>query len=317
MPSLSLPKPGRACCVRHAMSEQQIETRLGERATTGILLVVCAMTLVPVMDGIAKHLSADFDVFQVVWARYFFHLIILLPIVLWKHGAAGLLPERPVAQVLRGALLLVSTIFFFAAIAVMPLADALALVFVSPLVVTALSPWLLGEQVGMRRRSAVLIGFIGVLIIIRPGAGVFQVGSLLALTAGTIFAFYLIATRKLAGSAPPLVTLTYTAVIGALVMSVAVIWYWREPAFADWLAMLAMGAIAASGHFLLIKAFELAPASTLAPFTYWEIVSTTAVGYLWFGDFPHSLTWLGIAIVIGSGVYISYRESYRKRRYTG
>ena len=214
---------------------------------------------------------------------------------------------------LRSAFLLASTVFFFAAIALMPLADALALVFVSPLVVTALSPWLLGEQVGIRRWSAVLVGFLGVLIIIRPGAGVIQTGSLLALTAGTIFAFYLIATRKLAGSAPPLVTLTYTALVGALVMSVAMLWYWREPALFDWLMMIAMGAIAASGHFLLIKAFELAPASTLAPFTYWEIISTTVIGYVWFGDFPHSLTWLGIAIVIGSGVYISYREAIRKR----
>ena len=299
------------------MSGELTQTRPGEGTTSGILLVVCAMTLVPLMDGIAKHLSSDFHVFQVVWARYFFHLVILLPIVLWRYGAAGILPRKPGAQVLRGTFLLASTILFFAAISVMPLADALALVFISPLVVTALSPWLLGEQVGVRRWSAVLVGFVGVLIIIRPGAGVFQTGSLLALAAGTIFAFYLIATRKLAGSAPPLVILVYTAVIGALVMSVAMLWYWREPALADWLAMIAMGAIAAAGHFLLIKAFELAPASTLAPFTYWEIVSTTAVGYLWFGDFPHSLTWLGIAIVIGSGVYISYRESYRKRRHTG
>ncbi len=283
--------------------------RTGRSVTSGILLVVGAMTLVPVMDGIAKHLSADFHVFQVVWARYFFHLIILLPIILWRYGAAGFLPERPMAQVLRGGLLLGSTVFFFAAIAVMPLTDALALVFVSPLIVTALSPWLLAERVGIRRWSAVLVGFVGVLIIIRPGAGVFQVGSFLALAAGCVFACYLIATRKLAGSAPPLVTLAYTALIGALVMSIVMIWYWQPPALADWLAMIVMGAVAATGHFLLIKAFELAPASTLAPFTYWEIVSMTAIGYFWFGDFPHSLTWLGIAIVIASGIYISYRES--------
>ena len=291
------------------MTDHAASSKIDGSATSGIVLLVGAMTLVPVMDGIAKHLSADFHVFQVVWARYFFHLIILLPIILWRYGVAGFLPQRPVAQVLRGGLLLGSTVFFFAAIAVMPLTDALALVFVSPLVVTALSPWLLGERVGIRRWSAVLVGFVGVLIIIRPGAGVFQVGSLLALAAGCIFACYLIATRKLAGSAPPLVTLAYTALIGALVMSLAMLWYWQPPTPADWLAMIAMGGIAAMGHFLLIRAFELAPASTLAPFTYWEIVSMTAIGYVWFGDFPQSLTWLGIAIVIASGIYISFRES--------
>jgi hypothetical protein len=143
------------------------------------------MMVVPFMDAIAKHLSASYDLVQIVWARYFFHFFLIAPLVLWRFGWRGLTPPRLAAQILRGGLLLGSTMLFFAAIALMPLADALALVFVAPLIVTALSPWILGEKVGPRRYTAVALGFLGVLIIIRPGAGVFDLGALLALCAGS------------------------------------------------------------------------------------------------------------------------------------
>ena len=142
----------------------------GERAVlTGILLIVLSMSIVPLMDGLAKVLSARYPVVEIVWARYFFHLLYLLPIVVVRFGASALIPRHPLLQIFRGGLLLISTFLFFAAIAQMPIADALALVFISPLIVTALSPVLLGEQVGSRRWAAVWTGFIGALIIIRPG----------------------------------------------------------------------------------------------------------------------------------------------------
>ncbi len=286
---------------------------VGERAAEdspakGIVLMLAAMAVVPVMDGVAKHLSASFPVLQVVWARYFFHLLILFPVVLWRHGAASLLLRNPWLQIIRGGFLLGSTILFFAAIAVMPIADALALVFVAPLVVTALSPVVLGERVGVRRWSAVSVGFIGVLVIVRPGFGAFHPGMLLALGAGTVYAFYSLATRKLSGSAPPLVTLVYTALLGALVMSALVPVVWTPPGTKDLFWMLLMGALAAAGHFLVIKSFEHAEASLLAPLGYSEIVMATVVGYVAFGDFPDAWTWLGVAIVIASGVYVSLRE---------
>ena len=285
----------------------------GERAAEdspakGIVLMLAAMAVVPVMDGVAKHLSASFPVLQVVWARYFFHLLILFPVVLWRHGAGALLLRRPWLQLIRGGFLLGSTILFFAAIAVMPIADALALVFVAPLVVTALSPVVLGERVGVRRWSAVSVGFIGVLVIVRPGLSVFHPGMLLALGAGTIYAFYSLATRRLSGSAPPLVTLAYTALLGAVVMSAAVPAVWITPAATDFAWMALMGALAAGGHFLIIKSFEHAEASLLAPLGYSEIVMATVVGYLAFGDFPDFWTWVGVVIVIASGVYVSLRE---------
>ncbi len=280
----------------------------GDAPLSGISLMLAAMAVVPLMDGVAKHLSGSFPVLQVVWARYFFHLLILLPVVLWRHGANALLLRRPWLQIVRGGFLLGSTILFFAAIAVMPIADALALVFVAPLVVTALSPLILGERVGPRRWIAVSVGFAGVLVIVRPGLGAFHPGMLLALGAGVIYAFYSLATRKLSGSAPPLVTLAYTALLGALVMTAAVPAVWTPPDTTDLLWMVLMGALAAGGHFLVIKSFEYAEASLLAPLGYSEIVMATVVGYVFFGDFPDGWTWLGVAIVIASGVYVSVRE---------
>ena len=276
--------------------------------TLGVILMIAAMMVVPLMDGIAKHLSATYSVVQITWARYFFHLVILLPVVLWRHGAAALLLRRPQLQIVRGGFLLGSTILFFAAISVMPIADAIALVFIAPFIVTALSPLVLGEQVGIRRWSAVGVGFLGVLVIVRPGMAAFHWGMLLALGAGAIYAFYSLATRRLSGSAPPLVTLTYTALLGAVVMSLAAPFYWSPPDTTALAWMALMGAVAALGHFLIIKAFEYAEASLLAPLGYVEIVGATAVGYFAFGDFPDRFTWLGVAIVIASGVYVSIRE---------
>ena len=281
-----------------------------ETASTlaGILLMLAAMTVVPLMDGVAKHLSAAYPVVQVVWARYFFHLVILLPVVLWRHGAYALVLRRPALQIARGGFLLGSTIFFFAAIALMPIADALALVFVAPLMVTALSPLVLKEQVGIRRWAAVSVGFVGVMVIVRPGFSTFHWGMVLALSAGATYALYSLATRKLSGSAPPLVTLAYTALLGALCMSAVVPFFWIPPDPTGLAWMILLGLIAAGAHFLIIKAFEHAEASLLAPLGYGEIFMATVVGYFAFGDFPDPWTWLGITIVIGSGVYVSLRE---------
>ena len=281
-----------------------------ETASTlaGILLMLAAMTVVPLMDGVAKHLSAAYPVVQVVWARYFFHLAILLPVVLWRHGVDALVLRRPALQIVRGGFLLGSTIFFFAAIALMPIADALALVFVAPLMVTALSPLVLKEQVGIRRWAAVSVGFVGVMVIVRPGFSTFHWGMVLALSAGATYALYSLATRKLSGSAPPLVTLAYTALLGALCMSAVVPFFWIPPDPTGLAWMILLGLIAAGAHFLIIKAFEHAEASLLAPLGYGEIFMATVVGYFAFGDFPDPWTWLGITIVIGSGVYVSLRE---------
>lgn len=268
-----------------------------------------AMMMVPVMDGIAKALSARYPVIQVVWARYFFHLLWLLPLVLRRHGPRALLPAHLPLQVLRSLFLLGSTALFFGAIASIAIPDALALIFISPFVVTILSAWLLGETVGPRRWSAVAAGFIGALIIIRPGFGVFDWASVLALGAGACYACYIVTTRTLsAGGSAPLVTLAFTGLVGSLLLSPIAAPAWVTPSATDWGWMLALGAIAAGGHYLIIAALRFAPASLLAPYSYAEMLSATAVGYFGFGDFPDRWTWAGVAVIVGSGIYISWRE---------
>ena len=278
------------------------------RPLLGLALMLGSMVILPVMDGFAKDLSSRLPVAQVVWARYLFHLVAIIGVVLWRFGPRSLWPRRVGVQLLRGGLLLAATTLFFAAISRMELATTLALFFVSPLVVTLLGPAVLGESVGWRRWTAVLVGFAGVLVILRPGGGLLQGAALLALGAGVVHGMYLLATRKLAGSAPPLVTLAYTALVGAAVMSLVVGFAWVAPAPGDFARMVLMGVLAALGHYLLIKAFDHAPATWLAPLGYSEIVTSTAVGYVAFGEFPDGWTWIGIAIIVGSGVIITLRE---------
>lgn len=284
------------------------------RPLAGLLLMLAAAALLPLMDGVAKHLSSSYPLTQVIWARYFFHLVTMLPWLIWRYGARSLWPQRPAVQLLRGALLLLATALFFTAISRMPLTTALTLLFVSPLVVTALAPVLLGERVGWPRWLAVLVGFAGVWIVMRPGTSAFMLSGLFAVAAGTVHALYLLTTRKLSGSSPPLVTLAYTAIVGAVGMSIVVPFDWTAPTLFGWFLMVLMGLLAASGHFFVIWAFDLAPASLLAPAGYFEIVTATIVGLVVFGDFPDGWTWVGVAVIVASGVFISVREQRAARR---
>lgn len=280
----------------------------------GTLLYLTAFAILPAMDAIAKHLGDHLNLVQITWGRYFFHFLFLAPLVLYRYGLSALRPERFFLQVLRGGFLLAATLFFFAAIIVMPIADALAIAFVSPFLVTILSPFLLGERIGLYRISAVLIGFIGTLIIIRPGIGALNIGALMALGTGTMYAFYSIATRKLSGTAPPIVTLTFTALLGTIVMSATLPFYWSSLGLSDIGWMIGMGLFGALGHYFFIKAYDYAEASFLAPFSYAEIVTATLFGLIFFGDFPDAWTWAGTVIVIASGIFISLRKRYRAKR---
>ncbi len=280
----------------------------------GTLLYLTAFAILPAMDAIAKHLGDHLNLVQITWGRYFFHFLFLSPLVLYRYGLSALRPERFFLQILRGGFLLAATLFFFGAIIVMPIADALAIAFVSPFLVTILSPFMLNERIGLYRISAVLVGFVGTLIIIRPGIGVFNSGALMALGTGTMYAFYSIATRKLSGTAPPIVTLTFTALLGTMVMSAAMPFYWSPLELSDLGWMIGMGLFGALGHYFFIKAYDYAEASFLAPFSYAEIVTATLFGLIFFGDFPDAWTWTGTVIVIASGIFISLRERYRAKR---
>ncbi|MBU2532968.1 MAG: DMT family transporter [Alphaproteobacteria bacterium] len=282
--------------------------------------MLLAMSLVPVMDGLAKLLTARYPTLEVVWARYFFHVAALLPFMLWRYGRQAFVTYQPGLQMLRSVVVLIATFCFFGAIADIPLADALAIVFVYPFVVTALSPLLLGDRVGVWRWSAVMTGFVGTLIIIRPGFQAFSPAMLLALGTGISYAAYVILTRKLAGADRPLVTLLMMGVFGTVVTTLLVPFVWVTPTPGDLAVMVAVGVLAAIAHYMIIVAHELASAPQLAPYSYVEIVAATVVGYVMFQDLPETTTWIGIAVIVTSGVVIALREaavSKRARREQG
>lgn len=303
---------GRASVVSAGMATPLLARGHG-RPLAGIGLMAVGVSTLPLMDAIAKFLSADYHVLQIAWARYLFHLLILLALLAGRLPWRDLVPHQPLLQVLRSGFLLATTLCYFGAVSYLPLADVLTLAFIGPIVSTALAPLVLGEHVGPARWAAVLVGFIGALIVIRPGLAEFRWATLLALGAGASYGAYLLATRRLSGSGRPLVTLLYTAGLGVVVLSALLPVVWRTPTPAAWTWMIGMGALGALAHFFIIRAFEYASAPTVAPVSYVEIVAATAIGWAAFGDFPDRWTWAGVSIIVASGVIISIREGRARR----
>ena len=267
-----------------------------------------AWVMLPIMDGFAKYLSADLPVLQITWARYFFTVTFTFPIMFFFYRRQLKWSDKPKLQIIRGLILLIANICFFYSISVISLAKALTLAFVAPLIVTAFSPMFLGEKVGFRRWSAVVIGFIGSLVVIRPGFVEINLASLAALGTGVMYGFYLIITRKLSTSDNPLLTLLLTGVVGAVIITCVMPFVWVQPTINQWSMMAAIGVFACIGHLFLILSLKYADASKLAPFSYFEIITNIIIGYYFFSDFPDNWTFLGLFIIVLSGIYISRRE---------
>jgi len=278
----------------------------------GAALLVLATALFASMDAIGKGLMQRHDPFQVVWARYAAQAVIVAIIVSPRLGRV-IRTARPGLQVIRSALLFMATLCGFFAFSVMPLADATAIFQTAPLAITALAALILREPVGPRRWAGVMVGFLGALIIVRPGADVFQPAALLPMLGALFFAGYSIATRFLGRDESYWTTFLYTAALGALIASAFVPLVWVTPTWGDAALMLAMGTIGSAGQFLLIVAFNTAPASAIAPFTYAGLIFATLWGYVFFGDAPDGWTATGAAVIVGSGVYVWRRERMRKR----
>ena len=268
-----------------------------------------AWVMLPIMDGFAKYLSTDLPVLQITWARYFFTVAFTFPIMFFFYRRQLKWSDKPKLQIIRGLILLIANICFFYSISVISLAKALTLAFVAPLIVTAFSPMFLGEKVGFRRWSAVVIGFIGSLVVIRPGFVEINLASLAALGTGVMYGFYLIITRKLSTSDNPLLTLLLTGVVGAVIITCVMPFVWVQPTINQWSMMAAIGVFACIGHLFLILSLKYADASKLAPFSYFEIITNIIIGYYFFSDFPDNWTFLGLFIIVLSGVYISRREN--------
>ena len=273
-----------------------------------IILNLSAWVMLPIMDGFAKYLSSTLPVLQITWSRYFFTIVITLPIMLVFFRKNLTWTEQPKLQLIRGLLLFCANILFFYSISIISLAKALTLAFIAPLIVTALSPFLLGEKVGFRRWAAVVTGFIGLLIVIRPGFVELNLASIAALGTGVLYGFYLIITRKLHDSDNPLLTLLLTGIVGAVLGSIIMPTVWVSPTITEWYMMFAIGFFASLGHLFIILSLRYADASKLAPFGYFEIVTNIIIGYYFFNHFPDSWTFLGLFIIISSGIYIFRRE---------
>lgn len=280
-----------------------------ENRKLGILWMLATLLCFVTLDAIMKHLLERYPLVQVTWARFFFATIIAIAVCGPNLGKLAK-SHVPGKQALRSVLLMSTTAMFNAGIRSTSLATATTIMFLSPILITLLSIPLLGEKVGIRRWSGILVGFLGAIIVVQPwesGFGGTGVGVLFLLAAALLNANYQIMTRVVRHD-DPLTTLLFTATAGALVTSLIVPWFWAWPTAFDWLLLVGSGLAGALGHLCLIRALRLAPASVVAPFSYSSLVWATLFGFIIWGDWPNLWTWIGAALIIASGLYIFHRE---------
>lgn len=271
--------------------------------------MIVAVTILALLDTTAKYLSRTYPVLGVVWARFAFQTLLMLVVLDPRSRLDLLRTSRPRVQIFRGIVLMAASMLFVSALARMPIADASAIGFLSPLIITALSVPMLRERVDALSWLAVLCGFAGVLVIIRPGGDMFSWSALLPLGAAACFALFQVLTRKLAGVDPTLPTLFYPALVGTLIMTFVLPFYWSTPQTPMHSALFVfMGFLAGVGHFIMIKAYQFAPAPLVAPFVYSQLVVVIGLGYAVFDELPDRWSVLGMAIVVASGAFIFKRQ---------
>ncbi|MCK8778722.1 DMT family transporter [Rhizobium sp. NTR19] len=294
-----------------------------ENPIKGMALMASCMVVLPVMDAIAKYM-ATFEAMspgQVTFYRFFFQLVCLLPLAV-VTGSALIHSRRPWMNLLRGVLHAAASLMFFTAVKYMPLADVFAIYFVEPFMLTMMSAVFLGDRVGWRRWLAIIVGFAGAMIVIQPSYAIFGWTALLPVVCAFLFTLYLFLNRAIGDGDSPLVMQTMAGVGGTVFMAAALLAGDAqgivdfEPSLpATWLGLIllvVLGSLSGYVHLLVVRAFRLAPLSLLAPFQYFEIISATVLGYALFGDFPTASKWVGIAIIVGSGLFIIWRERARE-----
>jgi drug/metabolite transporter (DMT)-like permease len=283
----------------------------------GILLMCGGVSMFPFMNVAVKLLAVHYPAAQITWARFTGHLIVMLVVFLPQHRWGLLRARRPVVQIGRSVLMLASNLVFVMAIGRVPLATASAIGFSAPLIVTALSVPLLHEQVGWRRWSAVVVGFAGTLMVIRPGSGFREPAVLLLLASSFAYALYMIATRFAGRHDSAATGIIFAALFGSLGMSLVMPFVFVMPrSILDGLLFCSLGLLGGFGHYLVIRAFQLGPAAVIAPLGYVELIGTVILGYVVFGNFPDLWTWAGAGVIIASGIYIAWRERRRREERT-
>lgn len=275
--------------------------------------MVGAIIIFSFVDALAKYLTTSIPPIQLIWGRYASQAVVLVIFVLASGRTYAFRSASPRMQVTRGVILGVSSMMFMTGMSLIPLADAVAISFVSPLFVTLLSIPILKEKVGWRRMAAVTVGFIGVMIIVRPGASTFSPGSLWALLGALSWSVGFIVTRRLGLKDPVLTTSLISTVAGAITLTFALPFVWEPVVWEIWAVVFLFAMVNLVAQTMLITATTRAEASLLAPFTYVQMVGAVGLGYLIFGDLPDQWTWVGSAIVIASGLYVWRRERIRAR----
>jgi drug/metabolite transporter (DMT)-like permease len=262
-------------------------------------------------DVLTKELASSLPPVEVAWLRYATFALLVVPVVLMNGGGAVLRSRGPGLQVLRGLGMVGSAMLFTAGLPFLPVADATAIYFISPILIMALSVLFLGETVGWRRWGAALVGLVGVLVVIRPGTSAFEPAAVLPLLGAASWAAAAVVTRKMSGRDHSLTTLAYSAFVGFVVLSAALPLSWVAPQGRELLLGLCVGILSTAGHWLVILAYRHAKASAIAPFSYVQLLWASGLGYLVFGSLPDAWTALGAGIIAASGLYTAYRERVR------
>jgi drug/metabolite transporter (DMT)-like permease len=279
----------------------------------GIALVVTACACFSALDTTTKYISATVPLLMALWFRYAFQAVATTVTVLPQRGMSALRTLHPKFQVLRGVLLLVSSLFAFASLKHMPVGEFTAIVMIAPLAITVLAATVLKEKVSAMRWALVAGGFAGTLVIIRPGAEAFQWASLLPLGLVASNAWFQVLTSKLARTEDPVTMHLYTGWVGTLIATVALPFVWAAlPAWWMWLALCFMGFMATVGHFALILAYQRAPAATLTPYLYAQIAFAMLAGWLVFSHVPDRQSMIGILMIAvcgAAGAWLTVRES--------
>ncbi len=287
----------------------------------GIGFMVMAAAIFGVMDAVVKWLAASYPTVQIMFFRSLFAFPPIL-LMIWRSGRgwSDLRTRRLGGHGLRSVYGCLAMLCFFHAYRTMPLADVTAIAFSAPIFIAVLSVWLLGERVGLHRWSAIVVGFVGMLVILRPGqvaegvggSALLQAGALLVVLATLLYALAMIQIRKLAATETTNATAFYFTAFCTLYTGLALPWFWVTPRLADLPLLVAVGLLGGMAQLCMTRAFARAPASVVAPFDYTHLLWSVLLGWYLFGDFPDAHTWIGAAIVVASGLYILYRETIRR-----
>ncbi len=272
---------------------------------TAVLLLISGVSVAALSGALLKLMAGDLNVAVITFGRYAGYLAVLMPFAIWRYGKQVFMPPQAKVQFARAVMILGATLAFVYSVRFLPLATSVAILYIYPFLVALMSPFFLGERAGPATWAGVVCGFLGIVIVMRPDLGVINAGAVASLITGVTYAFHIILTRKVANAAPALVSNSYMALVALVLVSPLAYAWWQPVNLHQAGIMLIMGAVNAVAHLLIINAYARGSAPSLAPFTYSEIVAAAVWGFVFFSDVPDTLTFIGIAIIIGSGIMVS------------